>query len=309
MSSSSLTVVIPCLNEEIAIGDVVREYLAAFPQSAILVVDNGSDDQTAALAEAAGAKVLREHRRGKAMAILAAFEQVDTDLILMVDGDGSYPAAGGQLLVAEYERQPADMLNGIRRVPDTSKTVFRPMHQKGTDFFSKIMNLLFGFQSADIFSGLRLFTRRFYQNVPILSRGFELELEFTVQAADKGFRVREIEVPFQERAKGSFSKLRTFSDGIRILRYLVIAYRDLRPLAFFSIVASSFFLLSVATGLPPIIGFLETGQVSRFPLAVLAASLMVVAILTAQVGFILESSLRHNREAFQVRLRNHKGRS
>ncbi len=158
-------------------------------------------------------------------------------------------------------------------------------------------------RSHDLFSGLRLFSRRFCENVPILSRGFELELEFTIQAADKGFLMSEIPVPFQERTKGSFSKLRTFHDGFRILRFLIVLFRDYRPLRFFVCVALVFGLLGLFFGSMPIYDYVTTGVVRRFPFAILAASVMVIAFFSFQTGVILESSLRSAREAFQIRLR------
>lgn len=187
MASPSLTILIPCLNEELGVADVVRENAAAFPQAEILVVDNGSEDSTAATAKAAGATVITEKRRGKARAVAT----IDTDLILMVDGDGSYPDEGAQFLVEEYLREPVDMVTGIRSAQNASH-IFRPMLQWGMSIFASVLNFVFGFKPLDLFSGLRLFSRRFYQHVPVLTRGFELEIELTIQAVDKGFSMTEI---------------------------------------------------------------------------------------------------------------------
>ncbi|PYI88570.1 MAG: glycosyl transferase, partial [Verrucomicrobia bacterium] len=175
MDLPSLTILIPCLNEELGVAAVVREYAAAFPRADILVVDNGSEDRTAAAAKEAGATVITEKRRGKARAVATALAAIDTDLVLMIDGDGSYPAEGARLLMQEYMREPADMITGIRSAQDTSH-LFRPMHQWGMSIFATVLNLVFWFKPLDLFSGLRLFSRRFYQHVPVLSRGFELEI-------------------------------------------------------------------------------------------------------------------------------------
>jgi glycosyltransferase involved in cell wall biosynthesis len=298
----SLTVLIPCLNEERGVGSVVREYAAAFPLATIVVVDNGSDDNTAAAARQAGAIVLIERRRGKATAIASALGAIDTDLVLMVDGDDSYPAHGGRLLLEQYLREPADMITGIRSAQKASQ-VFRPMHRWGMSIFALVIDLAFGYRPLDLFSGLRLFSRRFYKHVPVLSRGFELEIELTIQAIDKGFSQAEIPVPFRSRFDGSVSKLKTVRDGWRILRLLVVLFRDYRPLLFFGGQALAAAVAGFVFGSIPVAEYFQTGQVNRFPLAVLAASLVSLSIIVGLVGLVLESNLRYHREAYHIQLR------
>jgi glycosyltransferase involved in cell wall biosynthesis len=302
MASPSLTILIPCLNEELSVASVILEYAAAFPDADILVVDNGSEDGTAATARAAGATVITEKRRGKARAVATALAAIDTDLVLMVDGDGSYPAEGGKLLIEEYLREPADMITGIRSAQN-ALNAFRPMHQWGMSIFASVLNLVFRFQPLDLFSGLRLFSRRFYQHVPVLSRGFELEIELTIQAVDKSFSMTEIPVPFRSRAHGSQSKLKTVRDGLRILRLLVVLFRDYRPLAFFGTSSGIIALIGLVAGSAPIVEYFQTGLVNRLPLAVLAASLMTLSILIGLVGVLLEANLRYHREAYHIQLR------
>lgn len=302
MALPSLTILIPCLNEELGVATVVHEYAKAFPHAAILVVDNGSEDGTAAAARAAGASVITEKRRGKARAVATALAAIDTDLVLMVDGDGSYPAEGGQLLVEEYLREPVDMITGIRSAQNASH-VFRPMHQWGMSIFASVLNFVFRFKPLDLFSGLRLFSRRFYQHVPVLSRGFELEIELTIQAVDKSFSMTEVPVPFRSRAHGSESKLKTVRDGSRILRLLVVLFRDYRPFAFFGAISAIIAVAGLAAGSVPIVEYFHTGLVNRLPLAVLAASLMTLSILIGLVGVVLEANLRYHREAYHIQLR------
>lgn len=302
MASPSLTILIPCLNEEVGVASVVREYATAFPQADILVVDNGSEDGTAAAARAAGATLLTERRRGKARAVATALATIDTDLVLMVDGDGSYPAEGAKSLVEEYLREPADMITGIRSAQNATR-IFRPMHQWGMSIFAAVLNLVFRFKPLDLFSGLRLFSRRFYQHVPVLSRGFELEIELTIQAVDKSFSMTEIPVPFRSRTNGSESKLRTMRDGLRILRLLLVLFRDYRPLAFFGTIGGIIAAAGLAAGSAPILEYLHTGLVNRLPLAVLAASLMTLSIFVGLAGVLLEANLRYHREAYHIQIR------
>ncbi|MEP6937395.1 MAG: glycosyltransferase family 2 protein [Chthoniobacterales bacterium] len=297
-----MTILIPCLNEESGVGGVVREYSAAFPHADILVIDNGSEDRTADVARTAGASVLTERRRGKSTAVATALSSVDTDLVLMVDGDGSYPAEGASLLVDEYLREPVDMITGIRSAQEANQA-FRPMHQWGMSVFAGVLNFVFRFRPLDLFSGLRLFSRRFYKHVPVLSRGFELEIELTIQAIDKGFTMTEIPVAFRSRSRGSSSKLRTVRDGLRIFRLLLVLFRDYRPLAFFGAFAGFAALTGLSAGSLPVTEYFTTGLVNRLPLAVLAASCVTLAMIIATVGLLLESNLRYHREAYHVQLR------
>jgi glycosyltransferase involved in cell wall biosynthesis len=246
--------------------------------------------------------VLTERRLGKARAIATGLAAIDTDLVLMVDGDGSYPADGGFLLLEEYLREPADMITGIRSAQNATQA-FRRMHQWGMSIFAAVLNFVFGVKPLDLFSGLRLFSRRFYKHVPVLSRGFELEIELTIQGIDKDFAMTEIPVPFRSRADGSESKLKTFQDGLRILRLLVVLFRDYRPFAFFGTIGALIAAIGLAAGSVPITGYLQTGLVNRLPLAVLAASLMILSMLVGLAGVLLEANLRYHREAYHIQLR------
>jgi glycosyltransferase involved in cell wall biosynthesis len=304
MKSPTLSILIPCLNEELSVASVVKEYAAAFPRAEILVVDNDSEDRTAEMARSAGAEVITERRRGKATAVASALSEIDTDVVLMVDGDGSYPAEGGLLLFEEYLRHPVDMVSGIRSAQQASQ-VFRPMHQWGMSIFAGVLESVFRYKPLDLFSGLRLFSRRFYKHVPVLSRGFELEIELTIQAVDKGFTMAETPVPFRSRAQGSESKLKTARDGWRILRLLLVLFRDYRPLEFFGGLALCTALTGLIAGSYPIMEYVRIGFVNRLPLAVLAASLMCIAVVIFFAGLLLESNLRRHREAYQIEVRRY----
>ena len=256
------------------VAAVIAEFHEAFPSSRILVVDNGSTDRTAEVARAAGAEVISEPRRGKARAIVTAFALLDEDLVIMVDGDGSYPAAGARRLLEAWRAEPADMVTGSgrRRRPAGVPSV-PPLRQPRPS--PRSSRLVFHYEPGDLFSGLRLFTRRFYKNVPLLFRGFELETELTVQAVDKGFRLAEVEIPFRARAVGSSSKLRTVRDGFRILRLLVVLFRDYRPLVVLRGVRARLLRGRPARRLACLsTSTIQTRLVGRFPLAILAAALM-----------------------------------
>ena len=244
----------------------------------------------------------RSPARGKARAIVTAFGLLEEDLVIMVDGDDSYPPEGARRLLAAWRTDPADMITGVR-VPEGNTDVFRPFHHAGTAAFGTVFRLVFGYEPGDLFSGLRLFSKRFYRNVPLLFRGFELETELTVQAVEKGFRLAEARIPFRARAVGGVSKLRTTRDGLRILRLLVVLFRDYRPLAFFGTIAAAFLVAALVAGFLPVYEYYRTRLVGRFPLAILAASLMNLSLFALLTGVMLQSGLRHRREAWQIELR------
>ena len=306
-SEPSVCVLIPCLNEAPSIGQVIREFRDVFPRARILVIDNGSTDATGRIAGDGGADVLFEPRPGKARAVASALAVVDEDVVIMVDGDASYPAEGARRLYAEFLRRPADMLTGVRGVASAGESPFRPFHQLGAQAFALVIRMVFAHTPGDLFSGLRLFSKRFYRNVPILFRGFELETELTIQAIDKGFDLAEVPVPFRERAAGTASKLRTVRDGARIVRLITVLFRDYRPLLFFSLVALLFFVAGLWAGAYPIRDYVRTSRVDHFPLAILAAGLMNLALFCLLTGVVLESGLRRAREAYQIELRNFRG--
>ena len=303
LTRSSVTVLVPCLDEELAIADVVAGLRRELPEARIVVVDNGSTDATAARARAAGADVIVEPRRGKAHAVLAGFSLIDDDIVVMIDGDGSYPAEGVKRLLQAHAAEAVDMITGLRTASGGGNA-HRPMHRFGSMVFARVFGLIFDHEPRDLFSGLRLFSKRFYKNVPILFRGFELETELTVQAVEKRFRLTEVAVPFRERAAGSSSKLHTVRDGFRIVRLLVVLFRDYRPLLFFGAIALVLFIAGLAAGTLPIYEYFTTRMVGRFPLAILAAGLMNLSLFTLLTGVMLESGLRHRRESYQITLRN-----
>jgi glycosyltransferase involved in cell wall biosynthesis len=299
---SSVCVLIPCLNERLGIRGVIEEFQRALPEARILVVDNGSDDDTADVARSAGAEVIAEPRRGKARAVETAFCHIDEDVVIMVDGDGSYPAEGAHRLLTAYRDTGADLITGIR-TPDSGSMVFRRFHQLGTAAFGTVLRWVFSYAPTDLFSGLRLFSRRYYKNVPLMFRGFELETELTVQAVDKQFRLAEVAIPFRARAEGSSSKLRTVSDGFRILRLMIVLFRDYRPFFFFGLLALFFFIAGATAGALPVHEYFTTRLIGRFPLAILAAALMNLSLFSLLTGIMLQSALRHRREAYQIEIR------
>lgn len=285
-----IAVLIPCRNEAAAIADVVHGFRAALPGARVVVFDNASTDDTAARAVAAGADVLREPRPGKGNVVRRMFADVDADVYVMVDGDGTYHAPSARLLVDMVLHDRLDMAVGARR--DVRRTAHRRGHAAGNRLFSTLYRALFGAELGDVFSGYRAFSRGFVKSFPALSSGFEIETELSVHATQLKLPTGEIALPYGPRLDGSASKLRTVRDGWRILRTFGFLLKETRPALFFGLPALGLALASVGLAAPLLQTYAASGLVPRLPTAVLCTGLMVLAWLLGLCGLILDSVAR-----------------
>ena len=297
-TSPSIAVMVPCLNEEMTIGQVVADFKAALPTAKIVVCDNASTDNTAVVAQQAGADVIYEDLPGKGNAIRRLFSDIEADIYVMVDGDATYEASLAPRLVAHLLEHRLDMVCA-KRVASV-ETAYRKGHVLGNRMFSGIVARVFGRRFEDILTGYRVFSRRFVKSFPLLSEGFEIETELTIHALELNMPVAEIASVYVERPEGSDSKLNTFSDGLRITKLIVKLVKDERPMSFFG---ALFFLLSamsIILAIPITITFLETGLVPRLPTAVLSSACMLLSFLCLACGFILDSVTRGRRERKRI---------
>lgn len=302
MASAELTIaaIVPCHNEEAAVGKVVRDLQEAVPGIAVFVYDNNSTDQTAKVAREAGAIVRTETRRGKGNVVRRAFADIDADIYVLIDGDDTYDAGALPDMIAELQHGPLDHVLGVRRQVAATESAYRPGHEAGNRLFNRLVGFLFGEPVTDMLSGYRVLSRRFVRSFPALSHEFEIETELTVHAMNLRVPQAEVPVGFRDRPEGSESKLRTYHDGFRILRLIVNLFQHERPLAFYGLVAALFAVVGVALGLPVVWEFTQTGEVPRFPTAVLASSLCIISVLAAAVGLVLNGTLRLRKEAARL---------
>lgn len=287
-SEPTVAVLIPCYNEAATVGKVIDDFSAQLPEARICVIDNNSDDDTAQIARRRGATVLFEPRQGKGFAIETMFSRVDADLMVMVDGDDTYDAASVHELLEPVRQGRADMVVAAR-LAQYDDSSFRALHVAGNGLVRGLINRLFGANLTDILSGYRAFNRKVCKRIPVVSAGFEVETELTIQMLYYRLRIVEVQVPYRGRPEGSESKLRTFRDGFRVLAKLFNLFRSIKPLTFFGLVAIVLFLLGLAAGLPPVIGYFQSGRVERFPLAILATGLMILSAGSFFLGLILHS--------------------
>jgi glycosyltransferase involved in cell wall biosynthesis len=289
-----VAVLIPCHNEAASIGKVVADFQNALPDAAVYVYDNNSVDGTVLLARAAGAEVRRERLQGKGNVVRRMFSDIDADIYILVDGDDTYDAGAAPGMVQMLRERQLDMVSAARYDPDGA--AYRPGHRFGNLVLTSLVSAVFGGEITDLLTGYRAFSRRFVKSFPALANGFETETEFTVHALALNMPVQEVRAPYRNRAEGSCSKLNTYSDGLRILRAILLLIQLERPLQVFTFAAAAMFLLGIGLGVPVMVEFLATGLVPRLPTAVLATGLVLSSFIAAMSGLVLDAVSRGRKE-------------
>jgi glycosyltransferase involved in cell wall biosynthesis len=289
-----VAVLVPCYNEEAAIATVVADFRTALPDATVYVYDNNSTDRTAVVARAAGAVVRRETHQGKGNVVRRMFSDIDADVYELVDGDATYDAPSAGSLIERLTRDHLDMVVAARVHRDTA--AYRPGHRAGNLLFTSFVSSVFKTPLSDVLSGYRVFSRRFVKSFPVLSRGFEIEIELTVHARELELAVGEMPTPYYARPQGSQSKLSTWRDGARILATIISLYRSERPLAFFTALGIALAIASVGLAAPIVVMYLEQGIVPRIPTAILSTGMMLLAFLFVVAGLILDTVSRGRRE-------------
>ena len=289
-----IAVLLPCYNEEAAIAATVAGFRAALPGATVYVYDNNSRDRTREIAAEAGAIVRTESQQGKGHVVRRMFADIDADVYVMADGDLTYDPRAAPAMVDLLVADQLDMVVGARRHEE--KDAYRGGHVLGNKVFTGLLAGLFGRSFSDIFSGYRVFSRRFVKSFPVLSSGFEIETEISVHALELRMPVGEIETVYAARPEGSESKLSTWSDGWRILKTIVTLYRIERPVLFYGSIGALLVALAIVLAVPLAITYVNTGLVPRFPTAILVTGIIIVAVLCFFAGLILDTVTRGRRE-------------
>ena len=286
-----VAVLVPCYNEEAAISGVVAAFRAALPAARIYLYDNNSDDRTAAVGRQAGADVRHERLRGKGNVVRRMFADVEADIYLLVDGDGTYDASDAPHFIGHLLQYQLDLVNGLRVGVHS-----RPGHRGGNDLLNRIVGRIFGRQFNDMLSGYKVMSRRFVKSFPALASGFEIETELTIHALRLRMPVAELPTRYATRPEGSASKLRTVRDGIRILATILRLIKEERPLAFFGSIWIGLSFFSLALAAPLSTTYFETGLVPRFPTAILALGIMLLGFMSLACGLVLDTVTRGRTE-------------
>ncbi|MBF0212913.1 MAG: glycosyltransferase [Magnetococcales bacterium] len=296
----SIAVILPCHNEAASIAAVIQGFRTALPSARLVVYDNNSTDRTIDCALQAGAEVRRESHQGKGHVVRRMFADIDADIYVMADGDGTYDPLAAPAMIERLLSEQLDMVVGARHDAG-EREQYRPGHRLGNQLLSGSVAVLFGEGFSDMLSGYRVFSRRFVKTFPAHSNGFEIETEFTVHALHFHLPCQELPTRYFARAPGSSSKLNTFQDGLRILLMILLLAKEARPFAFFGLIALLLSLVSILLAIPLFITFFETGLVPRVPTALLCSGMMIMASISLTIGIVLNSLSRTRRELHRHR--------
>ncbi|MBR3435993.1 MAG: glycosyltransferase [Bacteroidales bacterium] len=297
-----IAVLLPCYNEASTIAKVVTDFRAALPEADIYVYDNNSTDGTAQVAQQAGAIVRHEPVQGKGNVIRRMFREVEADCYLMADGDDTYPADQARQMVTPVLEEHVDMVIGDRLSSTYFEQNKRPFHNGGNRVVRWLIRRFWHTDIHDIMTGYRAFSRTFVKNFPVMSGNFEIETEMTIHALDRRFLLREVPVVYRDRPQGSVSKLNTFSDGISVLKTIVLLYKEYRPLRFFSWLAAFLTLAGVLLLIPVLVEYFHTGLVPRFPTLIVSMFLLLAALLSLFTGLCLDVIVTKDRKNYELRL-------
>lgn len=297
--TGKIAVLLPCYNEQKTIHEVVCAFRLALPEATIYVCNNNSTDDTKEIAAKAGAIVLDEPKKGKAHAVEKLFRCVSADYYILSDGDLTYDPKISKSAIERCKDLNADMLVGVRKSASGQKT-YRPGHHFGNWAFTKILQLIFSGSFNDVLSGYRVFSRNFVKSMPVLSKGFDIEVEMTIYALSLNLTVGEFETNYYERPEGSVSKLNTFRDGFVIIKTILRLLNDYKPLLVFSVATFVLLMLGIFLFLPILNEFMITGVVDRFPTAFLSLGLIILSVMSFFTGLILDGITRSRLETKKI---------
>lgn len=301
MDENKIAILIPCYNEELTIGKVITDFRKELPKAEIYVYNNNSKDKTVEIAKDKGAKIINEYKQGKGNVVRSQFRDIDADIYIMVDGDDTYPAEMVHELIEPIEKNEADMCIGDRLSNGTYKKEIRNnSHTFGNNLVKNSINKLFGTKLKDIMTGYRAFNKRFVKNMPVLSKNFEIETEMTLYALDKNYIIKEIPINFKERKKGSYSKIKTISDGYKVIKTILRMFKDYKPFKFFGIIALILLIIGLMIGIPVIVEFFETRYITKVPSAILATGIIGLSAISFQIAVILDTITHQHRENYEL---------
>ncbi len=297
-----IAVLIPCYNESKTVAKVVTDWKQELPEAVIYVYDNNSSDNTAELAEAAGAVVRHEYQQGKGNVIRRMFREIDAECYIMIDGDDTYPAEYGRQMADLVLQKKTDMVVGDRLSSTYFEENKRPFHNFGNSLVRGSINRLFRTNIRDIMTGYRAFSYLFVKSFPVLSKGFEIETEMSIHAVEKNMCIENVIIEYRDRPEGSESKLNTYSDGLKVLKTIFRLYKNYRPMGFFGGMAAIMTVVAVGLFIPILMKYIHTGLVPNFPTLIVCGFIEMAAIISFFAGLILATIVEKDRQQFEFRL-------
>lgn len=291
MQSSNLeiAILIPCYNESVSIAQVILDFKKVLPSAKIYVYDNDSTDDTAKIAQTAGATVRYVHNRGKGNVIRKMFADIDADVYIMVDGDATYSVEDSVKMLQKMSQDKSDMVVAVRKAKNDA--AYPKFHVFGNQLFNFIMKILFNSDFHDVFSGYRAFSRRFVKTFPVTTNGFDIEAELSIHALTLSIPYSEIYSDYCERPTNSYSKLNTIKDGLHILISILRLFVDNKPLPFFGAFSMLLVLAACVFAMPALADYFCGTSISGFDL-VLPLCTIIMSILSLSCGLTLRASAK-----------------
>lgn len=290
----TIGVIIPTLNEEQTIGETLDKVkavkLPAFVSA--LVIDGGSTDRTLEICRGKNVDVIVQRGKGKGSAMREAVNKIDTDMLVFIDGDGTYPVERMSSLVMPLLEDRADMVVGSRN--KRQKGSVGGFNAVGNKIFNRAINFAMGSSVTDSLSGYRALRRETFNELVLFSDRFEIEVEITVEAIAKGLRIMEVPITYGTRA-GSETKLNPLSDGANIARSLLFILMNVNPLKFFGLISLIFFALALYPSYFVMVEKFTTGEVVSIPSVLLSLFLFVTGVMSIVVGLLSELVVRSRR--------------
>ena len=303
MEKEKIAVLIPCYNEEKTIVKVIRDFQKYLPDAHIYVYDNNSTDCSYQLAKKEKCTLRKETRQGKGNVVRRMFLDIDAECYLMVDADNTYSAKDAKKMCQLILKKEADMVIGDRLSGDYFKVNTRRFHNFGNKMICFLIQLFFSEKLTDVLSGYRAFSYEFVKSFSGLSKNFEIEVEMTIQAIDKNFKISSIPVLYQEREEGSFSKIHTYSDGFRIVSTIIRLWKEYRPKLFFSGFSILCLLIGSLIGIPIVIEYFSSSVITNLFYLIISCCCFLLSFLLFVTGIILNFLSIKQKRMFELYLK------
>jgi len=296
-----IAVLIPCYNEEKTIKKVVLDFKKELPEAKIYVYNNNSTDNTVKEAIEAGAIIGFETKQGKGNVIRTMFREIDAQCYIITDGDDTYSAKHANEMVKAVLENKVDMVIGDRLSSTYFKQNKRLFHNLGNRLVRKLINYIYKSNIRDVMTGYRAFSYSFVKTFPVLSKGFEIETEMTIHSLDKNLSIQNVIVEYKDRPEGSKSKLKTYSDGFKVIKTIVTLYKNYKPLQFFTWLAFFLFLVACVFLIPVLIEYVKTGLVPKIPSFISSVFFAICAIESIFVGLTLDTIIKKGKQDFEIK--------
>lgn len=292
-NKDEVCILIPALNEDLTIGELIREFRES-GYNHIFVIDGNSTDNTVKISRDNGADVHTQTGKGKGNAIIEAFEIIQQPYILMLDGDGTYsPKDAEKMLTPLFSG--FDQVIGDRLI-NAEEGSFSRLNLFGNHMVNYLFKVAHSRDLHDVLSGYRAFTRSSIHQMNLKQKGFEIETEISVESVRNGQRVMVVPVRYFRRP-GTTTKLSPFHDGIKIVSTIYRLARVNNPLFYFGMIGVFTSFLGILTGIYVLYEWLQ--GIDHIPLTILTVLLIVVGIEIFMFGMISDMLLIFHRETIR----------